>query len=106
MTLEARREDNDTDTALLVKLQDLKIGDQALEVKNSVKQLKRAIQEAVHDLAMKILKNSSSEIFMNRPPLGTQQSRTYMCMKLPLAVLILTSFKEGMLKDYLTTSGL
>ena len=31
MTLEARREDNDTDTALLVKLQDLKIGDQALE---------------------------------------------------------------------------
>lgn len=105
MTLEARREDNDTDTALLVKLQDLKIGDQALEVKNSVKQLKRAIQEAVNDLAMKeILKNSSSEIFMNRPPLGTQQSRTYMCMKLPLAVFILTSFKEGMLKDYLTTS--
>ena len=53
MTLEARREDNDTTTALLVRLQDLKIGDQALEVKNSVKQLKRAIQEAVHDLAMK-----------------------------------------------------
>ena len=43
---------------------------------------------------------------MNRPPLGTQQSRAYMCMKLPLAVLILTSFKEGMLKDYLTTSWL
>lgn len=53
MTLEARREDNDTTTALLVRLQDLKIGDQALEVKNSVKQLKRAIQKAVHDLAMK-----------------------------------------------------
>ncbi|CAH3132257.1 unnamed protein product [Pocillopora meandrina] len=65
MTLEARREDNDTDTALLVKLQDLKIGDQALEVKNSVKQLKRAIQEAITkemDVGNSLLQSNNKQL--------------------------------------------
>lgn len=37
MTLEARREDNDTDTALLVKLQDLKIGDESMKCRSFCK---------------------------------------------------------------------